>query len=183
VSKLLPYIIVLLLVLAVAWITWDLKPPRYVEVPVHDTLTMPVDSVSIIKEATKGLIIGTHDELVKKYGKVIKKIITKDSLNIIDSVYWDTISYSIPTLALSDTFDYSGFDLLNNDTAKVSLRVRTDALALLEPINAIQIKTVIEDLTITVPQRPDPSSREIALKYWKELGAFGMFMFFLGVLR
>ncbi len=168
-SRILQNLIYPLLLAIVAISVWFLKPIEVIPGDViHDTLSVPSDSASIIKEALVGLEIGTRAELIKKYGKVIFRTITKDSLNIIDSLrITDSTMYSIPTLFASDTFQYSGYNLLNEDTARVSLKVRTTALALLEPVNAIQIKTVIEGLTVSVPRAPDPSSREIAMKYWQ----------------
>lgn len=179
--QILLYAITLILV---GVLVWFMKPVEIIPGEViHDTLSIPADSNSIILSATKGKIIGTEAELIAKYGKIVRGWNIKDSLNIIDSLHIDTVHYSIPTLFATDTFRYSGFDLLNDDTAKVKLNVRTTALALLEPVNAIEIKTVIEDLTISVPPRPDPSSSELAYKYWKELGLFGLIMFMLGLLR
>lgn len=166
-------------------LVWMLKPKTVVPgETVYEEIRIPADSSEIIQQALQGMEVGTYAEMVKKFGKTVFKTVTKDSLNIVDSLrITDSTIFHIPTLSLSDTFDYSGFDLLNGDTAKVRLRVRTDALALLSPVNAIQIKTAIEDLTITVPPRPDPSSLDLAYKYWRELGLFGITMFLLGVLQ
>lgn len=181
-NKLLPYIIILLLIIAVAYITWDLKPPEYRDVVTHDTVKMPIDSAKFLSEATKGFIIGTDRELVKKYGRRIWKINYKDSLNIIDSLHIDTIHYSIPTLYASDTLRYSGFNLLNEDTLKARFNVKVSTLALLEPINAIENTIVVDSLTITVPPAPTLSLGALAMAHWKELGTFGFIMYLLGKL-
>jgi len=177
-DKLLPYIIVVLLGILVSYITWTLKPNTFRNIKgntVHDTIRIPADSSSVIKEALQGMEVGTYSEMVKKFGKIIYKTITKDSLNILDSLrITDSTVFRIVTLSASDTFRYSGYDLLNEDTAKVDLRVRTTAKALLEPINAIQIATAVDSINITVPPRPERSSLELAIEYWEWL--LGVFL-------
>jgi hypothetical protein len=183
-KNLLPYIIVLLLILAVALITWDLKPPEYRDVMTHDTLTLPVDSATIISKATSGKIIGTYGELAKRFGKVFT--------NTVNDTNWfndtnrvtinDTNFYNIPYLESRDSLNYSGFDVLNEDTLKVGLRVRVHTLALLEPVNAIETTIVVEDLIVTVPPAPVPTLVALASEHWKELGTFGFIMWLIGKL-
>lgn len=177
-SKILQNLIYPLTLALVAVAVWFLKPADVEQLPGRvDSLYMPVDSSVIVKEALVGMEVGTREELVKKYGKIIRKTLTRDSLNIIDSLrITDSTVFHISTLSASDTFSYSGFDLLNEDTAKVNLQVRTDAIALLEPVNAIQIKTVVDSLVITVPPKPDPTLLELAVEYWEWLTG----IFFIG---
>ncbi len=181
-KNLLPYIIVPLLIIAVAWITWGLKPIEYRDIPVHDTLTLPVDSATIISKAFSGKIVGTYGELAKRFGGVFTNTINDTNwVNDTNRVTInDTSFYSIPYLESRDSLNYNGFDLLNDDTLKVELRVRVHTFALLEPVNAIETTIVVEDLVVTVPPEPKPSLTEVALSHWKELSLFGFIMFLLG---
>jgi len=166
VPKITPFVLALMAIILVGYATWTLKPPEYREVPTHDTLYVPADSATIIKEAIRGKIVGTYDELVEKFGKVVKKVRIIDSLNIVDSTHWDTLLYSIPTLESRDTLNYSGVSLLNEDTLRVSLRVRVYNLALLEPIYAIQNTIVVDSIKIIVPPEPGASLLSRIKELW-----------------
>jgi len=175
--KSLPYIIILILLSVIAIGYYSIDPQG--DDMGGDTLYLPVDSAKIISSALVGKITGTEDELVERFGKIIKdtkwSYSTREDTNWYDSTYIDTIRYTIQTLAANDSLEYSGYNLLDEDTLRASLMVRVNTLALLEPVNAIQNTIVIEGLTITVPERPRPSLSELAIEYWEWLAlAFGV---------
>ena len=180
-KNLLPYSIVLLLILAVAYITWDLKPPEYRDVPVPVQVTLPDTAYQSLKKALEGKIVGTERELVKKYGQRIWKINTKDSLNIIDSLHIDTLLYSVATLESNDTLKYSGSNLLNDDTLKVDMRIRVHTLAILEPVNAIETTVLVDSLKVIIPPKPVKTLLELVYEYWSEISIFGLIMLILGM--
>ena len=170
-AKTFPYIIILILIfiIAVGYYKYD---PSEDDIG-GDTLYLPVDSVTIIKEATKGLWIGTQDEAIQKFGKVIKKVVKQtrriDSL-VIDSVtVFDTVSVAVEYLSSMDSLRYSGFNLLEEDTLKVESLIRVRTTAYLDPVNAIENTISVEDLTVIVPPRPRPSLKELAIEYWEWL--------------
>lgn len=181
-SKVLPWVIVILFGILCAWAAWDLKPPEYREVPVPVEVTLPDTAYQSLKKALEGKIIATDRELVEKYGKRIWKINTRDSLNIIDSLHIDTLYHTVNTLESSDTLNYRGSDLLNEDTLKVQMRIMVNTLAILEPINMIENKIMVDSLRVFVPPEPEPTLIELVKDNWKELSTFGFIMYLLGKL-
>jgi hypothetical protein len=174
-SRVLPWVIVLCLMLLSGWVAWDLKPPEYREVEVPVEVTLPDTAYQSLKKALEGKIIATDRELVEKYGKRIWKVITKDSLNIIDSLHIDTLYHTIKTLESSDTLNYSGANILNEDTLHVSMRVRVHTLALLEPINAIENNIWVDSIKVSVPPEPALTWKELGVLYWKPIAViFGI---------
>jgi len=167
-SKILPWVIVVLFGLLCAWVAWDLKPAHYIKGDsTHDTLTLPVDSLRIIKEATKGMIVGTQEELIQKYGSVIKRIDWSDSTRWNDSTRWtDSILFHIPTLETRDTMKYSTALPYESDSLHAQLRIRVHTLALLDPINAIENTIVVDSIKISIPPAVPISWIEIAQDYW-----------------
>jgi len=173
-TKALPYIIVILLCIVVAWVSWDLKPPEYIKGSTkYVEVQMPVDSSAIISEATVGRL--SYAEFMAKYGKDLTKIRWKDSLNLRDSTVYDTIKHYIPTLSSSDTARFSGFQLLNLDTIKYSLMTRVNTIALLEPVNAIETKVYIDSMNISIPEVAKITLKERLIEGLKYAAAGALF--------
>lgn len=175
-SKIIPYIIVILFGFLCAWVAWDMKPDKYIKGDsIHDTLTLPVDSTNIIKQATIGLWSGTYEEARKKFGSTFSDTFRVDTLVIDSLTVYDTVVVAIPFLESRDTLQYSGYELLGEDTLRASFRTRIHTLAYLAPVNAIENAIVIDSLRVIVPPRPEKTITELAIEHWKWLLAvFGV---------
>ena len=156
-AKSLPYIIVLLLVAVVAWITWDMKPPEYRDKPVYqDRELTSGDSARIVSEGTKGLWVGTDAEAIQKFGRKIKSYYTvpRDSTVPVDSMVYDTTFITIPFLESEDSARFSGYNVLDGDSISYSLVSRVHTEAYWEPANTIITTIYLDSLTMSLPVAP-----------------------------
>lgn len=145
---------------------WLLKPAshitdvQYVEVP------MPVDSASIVSKATEGLL--SREEAIEKFGKTVTKTIWKYETHIdtTDTTIVDTVWFAIPFISSTDSAEFSGFNVLDEDTVKYSLVARVATSAYFSPINLIENKITITDIVISFEKDEITLLEAAKLAWW-----------------
>ena len=125
-------IAVLVLASAILWF----KPPQYADPIFVDVPVELSDNAKqqIINEANSGLLVGTEEEFVERFGKVVKKTKwnVRDSLRIQDSLYIDTLQY-VSILTDSALYRFSHAD--STLGVGFSLNIGLSDTVILEPYN------------------------------------------------
>lgn len=154
------FLVALVLAIVILWFRSPVyEPPVFIDVPMELS-----DNAKqrIVNEANEGLVVATEAELIRRYGKVVKKTILniKDSLRIQDSLHVDTLQYvciltdsAFYDLGLVDSVLGVGFDL----------RIGLADTVLLEPYNKFVHEFWLDSLTWKLKAQP-----EVAKLNWFE---------------
>ena len=146
---------VLITVLVIAGVVLWFKPAKYADPIFIDVPVELTDSAKqyIINEANSGLLVGTEDEFVKRFGKVIKKTKynIKDSLRIQDSLVIDTLQY---VSILTDSSYYELNQLDSTLGIGFKLRIGLSDTVVLAPYNKFVHEFWLDSLTYIVEEKP-----------------------------
>jgi len=151
---------ILLIVLAIASAVLWFKPPQYADPIFIDVPVELSDSAKqrIINEANSGLLVGTEDEFVKRFGKVVKKTKwnVKDSLRIQDSLVIDTLQY-VSILTDSALYRFSHAD--STLGVGFSLNIGLADTVILAPYNTFVHEFWVDSLAYKV-KKEEPKKLE-----------------------
>ena len=143
-------ILVLVLASAVLWF----KPPQYADPIFVDVPVELSDSAKqrIVNEANSGLLVGTEEEFVKRFGKTVKKVKwnVKDSLRIQDSLFIDTLQY-VCILTDSALYRFSHAD--STLGVGFSLNIGLADTAVLAPYNTFVHEFWVDSLAYKVKEK------------------------------
>ena len=140
-------ILVLVIASAVLWF----KPAQYADPVFIDVPIELSDSAKqrIVNEANSGLLVGSEEEFIKRFGKVVKKTKwnIKDSLRIQDSIHVDTLQY-VSILTDSALYRFSHAD--STLGVGFSLNIGLSDTVILEPYNVFVHDFWADSLVYTV---------------------------------
>jgi len=145
----LQHIVLIAIAILLVYAGWLLKPASHITDVQYVDVPMPVDSASIISNATEGLL--SREEAIEKFGKTVTKTIWKYETHVdtSDTTIVDTVWLAIPFISARDSAKFSGFNVLDEDTVKYSLVARVATSAYFSPVNLIENNITISDIIIS----------------------------------